>query len=78
MTLISIAGRLFSTAAAMIAPCSVNTSGVFRRPPRPSFEVTNCDFKRDHSAVVNLNAKSRGKRRALRFTAGLRCLVETP
>ena len=33
-----------------------------RRPPRPTFEVTNCDFKRATYSCVSWKRKSEGKR----------------
>jgi hypothetical protein len=38
----------------MATPCSVNTYGRYRRPPRPAFEVTNCDLKAAASSVHDL------------------------
>ncbi len=34
----------------MATPCSVKTSGAYRLPPRPIFEVANCDLK-DRTSV---------------------------
>ena len=40
-----IARSLLKTAANMAIPCSVKTEGRYLRPPRLSFEITNCDLK---------------------------------
>ena len=69
-TLISIARALFSTLAAMIAPCSENTRGRYLRC-RPCFKITFCDLKdrtKSHSAGVRTNEKSSGKRGPFRLT----------
>src|ERR1039458_10417218 len=36
---------LLSTVAAIRAPCSVKAKGKVRRPPRPAFDIANCDIK---------------------------------
>ena len=43
----STARGVFSTVAAVMAPCSVKASGSFRRPPQ--LDVANCDFKSANS-----------------------------
>ena len=53
---------LFSTVAAMIAPCSVNTMGNERLPPLPGFDIAFCDVKASNSPAVRRKAKSAGKR----------------
>jgi hypothetical protein len=66
--LTSTAERLFSTVAAVIAPCSVKANGSLRRPPRRGFDVAICIIKREFSAAVTSNMKSAGKRSVLRLT----------
>jgi hypothetical protein len=62
-----------------VTPCSVNARGVERRrPPRPTLEVTDRDFKAATSAALRPKAKSPEKRLALRATAWLRAFVVTP
>jgi hypothetical protein len=68
-TLISTARSLFRVVAAMIAPCSVNAQGRWRRPPQLRLEVTDCDLKIFNSAFVTRKTKSSGNRRRFRFTA---------
>ena len=75
--LISIARSQLRTFAAINAPCSVNTNGRYRRPPRPMFEVTDCDLKRVYSSAVSWNTKSSGNRAAFRRTAWLSARVST-
>src|SRR5690349_20571670 len=41
----SIACSLFNTLESRATSCSVNAYGRCRRPPRPTFEITNCDLK---------------------------------
>lgn len=66
-----------STLESIATPCSVKTQGRYRGPPRPSFEVTNCDLKSVSSCAVRRNAKSFGKRSRLRPTAWFRTFVGT-
>ena len=51
------------------APCSVKAQGRFRRPPRPGFDVTDCDFKRAVSSGLSRKRKSAGNRASFRLTA---------
>jgi len=69
---------LRSTFANITAPCSVKTLGSFRRPPRPAFDVANCDFKVEASPAVSRNMKSVGNLSWLRFTCSFKRLVDTP
>src|SRR5262245_26685457 len=46
----------------MAIPCSANASGGYRPPPRPDFEITDCDLKRANSSFVSANMKSEGNR----------------
>ena len=62
---------VFSTLAAITAPCSVNTSGSFRRPPQLELDVANCNFKSANSSAVSENAKSSGKRSMLMGREGI-------
>jgi hypothetical protein len=64
----------------MMAPCSVNASMGWRRPPRPPalFEVANCDLKAADSSAVSWKQKSSGKRPALRLTCSFSRFVGTP
>jgi len=78
--LICTARGLFSTVAAMIAPCSVNASGKYLMF-WPRFNITECDLERCASiasSLVSLSAKSGGKRSAFRFTAWFSVRVSTP
>jgi hypothetical protein len=59
-------------------PCSVKAQESLRRPPRPGFDVANCDIKAACSVAVRRNMKSSGKRSALRFTASLSRPVLAP
>src|SRR6266436_1437748 len=43
--LAATATRLFSTFAAMTAPCSVKAKGSLRRPPHLELDVADCDIK---------------------------------
>ncbi len=47
-------------------PCSVNTHGNLRRPPRPVFDVAICNIKDSNSSSVSWKAKSAGNRSMLR------------
>jgi len=76
--LIATARGEFRTLAAITAPCSVRTSGRYRRPPRPGFEVAICDLKPAASIGVSLNAKSSGKRSELRRICSFNRFVGTP
>jgi hypothetical protein len=51
--LASMASSLSRTVAAMTTPCSANTHGGYRRPPRPAFEVADCDLKSSNSTFVS-------------------------
>jgi hypothetical protein len=51
--LIFTARGLLRTVAAMRAPCSVKTQGIFRSPPRLGFDVANCDIKGLSSSRVS-------------------------
>lgn len=62
----------------MATPCSVKTSGAYRRPPRPLFEVADCDLKDSTSSGVNWNMKSAGNLAIFRRTCSLSRLVVTP
>src|SRR6266571_3601798 len=76
-TLIWTARGLFSTLAAIRAPCSVKARGRTRENfsrPRWSQFVTTSVF----STLVRKKAEPSGKRSGLRFTAWLRALVVTP
>src|SRR2546422_11440995 len=44
-TLMSTASGLFSTIAAMMALCSVKAYGKVLLPPRPGFDLANCEVK---------------------------------
>jgi len=69
--LICTARELFRTLAAIVAPWSVNASGVYLIFA-PRFKITDCDLERwirIASARVSRNTKSGGKRRAFRLTA---------
>ena len=46
--------------AAITVPCSVNAYGRVRRPPRPDFDIANCDVKVAVSSRVSWNMKSSG------------------
>ena len=46
-------------------------------PPEKDEVVANCDLKDSHSASVNWNMKSPGKRSKLRLTCSLKRLVVT-
>ena len=41
----------------MATPCSVKAQGSFRCPPRPIFDVTNCDIKAVNSCWRKLIRK---------------------
>jgi hypothetical protein len=56
----------------------VQGQGRYRRPPRPVFEVTDCDLKAAVSIFDSRNIKSEGNRLAFLRTAWLSCLVVTP
>jgi len=75
-TLISTAPGLFSTVAAMMAPCSVNASGRFRVPPQ--LDVANCDIKLRTSSSETSKMKSAGNLCWFRRTCSLRRRVSTP
>jgi hypothetical protein len=77
-TLIFITFRRLSTFAAIIAPCSVKAKGknlplgldaVANCDRIIEFDFAGCDFRTTASCSVRRNAKSLGKRSALRFTA---------
>jgi hypothetical protein len=48
-------GRAIATQdeESMATPCSVNTQGGFRRPPRPAFDIAICDIKELNSSWVS-------------------------
>lgn len=48
----------FSTLESIATPCSVKSCGSFRRPLRPTFDVTICDIKLPDSAAVSRKEKS--------------------
>jgi hypothetical protein len=77
-TLVWTAWGELSTLAAMMAPCSVKAYGSFRRPPRPTFDVADCDIKPSNSSRLSRNAKSGGNRSILRLTCSLSLPVLTP
>src|SRR5579885_2669605 len=72
------ARRVRSTLDSIATPCSVKAYGAVRRPPRPPFEITDCDLKDATSDGANRNMKSAGKRAALRLTACTSSRVCTP
>jgi hypothetical protein len=49
------------TLESMATPCSVNAYGRYRRPPRPVFEVANCNLKASASSAVSRRRKSSGQ-----------------
>jgi len=53
--------ELFSTVAAMIAACSVNTMGN-ERLPLPGFDIAFCDVKASNSEDARRKATLFGKR----------------
>jgi ABC-type sulfate/molybdate transport systems ATPase subunit len=72
------AAQMFSTEAAMRAPCSVKKRGGVLRPPCPDLGITDCDTKMRNSSRVTINEKSSGKRFKLRLMAWLKTVVVTP
>lgn len=76
--LTSIACSLFNTLESIATPCSVNAYGRYRRPPRPMFEIANCDLKDSVSSLVRRNMKSSGNRFLLRETCSFNRVVDTP
>ena len=58
---------LLSTVAGIKTPCSVKAKGKVRRPPRPAFDISNCDVKPSRSSGVSEKRRSPGKRSRLRF-----------
>ena len=76
-TLIATADSELSTVAAMIAPCSVKAYGKERLPPRPIFEVANCDIKDLFSREESWNMKSAGNFWRLRFACSFKRFTDT-
>ncbi len=59
-----------STLDNMAITCSVKALGRYLRcPPRPIFQITDCDLKDLASLAVSTNMKSDGNRSTLRATA---------
>jgi hypothetical protein len=42
--------------AAITTPCSVKAHGGVRRPPRPGFDIADCDVKAVNSAASSWKA----------------------